>query len=326
MAARALLQVNFRSISGEISEEDVDPGLESGVRGEHESLEASEYDSGSPGISAAPSVHVDPPLRLYPRPLTRYRSVVGIFSWLGRRFRRPPQPIDSQLWREVVDSSTLFADLDSDERERLKTHAEALLADKEIVASDGPVPDAEERVGLAALCALPVLELGCDWYRGWWTIVLFPDVYRRTWTEEDEFGVVSEYEDDVEGEVLEYGSVILSRRNLSGQNSTVVIHEMAHQLDRISGDIDGVPPLHRGMDARQWVDVFDRRLEELRRHADRGRRGALEEYAAESREEFFAVASERFFAAPVALERSLPDVYALLRTFYRQDTAARRRR
>ena len=54
MAARALLQVNFWSISGEIFEEDVDPGLESGVRGGHESLEASEYDSGSAGISAAP--------------------------------------------------------------------------------------------------------------------------------------------------------------------------------------------------------------------------------------------------------------------------------
>ncbi len=251
---------------------------------------------------------------------------MGILTWLGRRFRRPPDPIDPHLWHETTGASALFADLNADELARLKTLAEELLAEKEIVASDGPDPDGAERVNLAATCALPVLELGARWYRGWWTIVLFPDVYRRSWTEEDEFGIVSEYEDDVEGEVLQYGSVILSRRNLAGSNSTVVIHEMAHQLDRITGEIDGVPPLHPEMNAGEWVDVFDRRLEELRRLVDRGRRGPLEEYAAESREEFFAVASERFFAAPVILERSLPDIYALLRAFYRQDTAARRRR
>lgn len=249
---------------------------------------------------------------------------MSLLDW----FRRPRTrvSIDPALWELTLDRFAIFSDLDSAERTGLKECSEKLLATKEIVASDGPDPDERERAALAAQCALPVLELGVEWYRRWWTIVLFPDAYRRVWSEADEFGVVSEYEDDVEGEVLEYGSVILSRRNLAAADSSLAIHEMAHQLDRITGEIDGVPPLHRNTSRRQWIEVFDRRLEELRRQTDRGRRTALDEYAGESREEFFAVASERFFAAPLALERALPDVYELLCAFYCQDTAARRRR
>ena len=250
-----------------------------------------------------------------------------VFRRILERLRKTPDPIDYGTWNSLMESHRLFSDLDTDERARLKTIAELILSKKDISASGGPSLTEPERAELAAQIALPVLDLGIRWYKGWWTIVVFPKAYRRTWTEEDEFGVVHEYDDDVEGEVLQYGSVILSRRNVfnAGGNGNVVIHEMAHQIDRQSGDIDGMPPLHGELDARAWRETFDENLEALRRKASRGRKTPLDEYACESREEFFAVASERFFAAPVSLERRLPEIYRLLSQFYLQDPAERRR-
>ena len=36
----------------------------------------------------------------------------------------------------------------------------------------------------------------------------------------------------------------------------VVIHEFAHKLDMLSGDADGVPPLHAGMSRAAWLKAF----------------------------------------------------------------------
>ncbi len=247
---------------------------------------------------------------------------VGLFDFLCRR----PRSIERTLWEHTISSTPLLSDLSVEERGRLKEFSETLLSTKQVIVSDGPAAEPGELVVVAATCSLPILELGTRWYRGWSTIVLFPDVYRRTWTEEDEFGVVSEYEGDVEGEVLEYGSIIIARRRIRARSSSVIIHEMAHQLDRLSGEINGIPPLPPEMNSKTWVDTLDTRLEELRRQLDHGRRTALDAYAGESREELFAVASERFFTEPAVLRRLMPDVYELLSAFYRQDPAARRRK
>ena len=49
----------------------------------------------------------------------------------------------------------------------------------------------------------------------------------------------------------------------------------------------------------------------------------MDEYAAESPAEFFAVMSEVFFESPPIARQIYPDVYAQLAQFYRQDPAAR---
>ena len=51
--------------------------------------------------------------------------------------------------------------------------------------------------------------------------------------------------------------------------------------------------------------------------------GPLDPYGGESPGEFFAVATETFFDAPLALESGEPDLFDVLRDFYKQDPAAR---
>jgi Mlc titration factor MtfA (ptsG expression regulator) len=51
----------------------------------------------------------------------------------------------------------------------------------------------------------------------------------------------------------------------------------------------------------------------------------LDDYAAESPAEFFAVASESFFSDPLPLSRAYPAFHALLTRFYRQDVLTNRK-
>jgi Mlc titration factor MtfA (ptsG expression regulator) len=55
-------------------------------------------------------------------------------------------------------------------------------------------------------------------------------------------------------------------------------------------------------------------------------RPPLQPYGATNPAEFFAVATEAFFDVPVVLERHEPDLYGVMRDFYKQDPAERARR
>ena len=55
-------------------------------------------------------------------------------------------------------------------------------------------------------------------------------------------------------------------------------------------------------------------------------RWPLQPYGATNPAEFFAVATEAFFDVPVMLEQHEPNLYEVMRDFYKQDPAARLRR
>jgi hypothetical protein len=73
----------------------------------------------------------------------------------------------------------------------------------------------------------------------------------------------------------------------------------------------------------RWVAVCTAAFTALR---DGIPRPPLDPYGGVSPAEFFAVATETFFDAPLELEAREPDVFTVLRDFYRQDPAERARR
>ena len=129
------------------------------------------------------------------------------------------------------------------------------------------------------------------------------------------------------GESWERGPVILSWADAQeggrGTGYNVVIHEFAHKLDMLNGEANGFPPLHAEMNREQWSSAFSEAYEAFCRRVDRDCELEIDEYAAESPAEFFAVMSEAFFESPQTVRKSFPAVYAQLAQFYRQDPAAR---
>lgn len=254
---------------------------------------------------------------------------MGIFTnWLRQRTLKRhaiPQPD----WAAIVSGLPLLKGLTADELERLRELASLFLHEKSLEPVHGLVVNDTMRVYLAAQAALPILNLGADWYDGWKSVVLYPGQFasRQEWM--DENGLVHSRREVRSGEAWQRGPIVLSWADVEASGAcegyNAVIHELAHKLDYSSGSVNGCPALHEGMRVRDWRAAFEPAYEDLCKRVDRGEASALDTYATEAPEEFFAVMSEHFFETPGLLQREYPAVYEQLKQFYRQDPGERLR-
>ena len=129
------------------------------------------------------------------------------------------------------------------------------------------------------------------------------------------------------GEAWQHGPIVLSWAEIVGDEkrrpgNNLVIHEFAHHIDSLDGDVDGSPPLVNRQQGRDWYRVSEAEFARLRGDAASGQATLLDRYGATNRAEFFAVASECYFERPHSLRKRHPDLYQALVTIYRQDLAS----
>ena len=195
------------------------------------------------------------------------------------------------------------------------------LHTKTITPLGGLVLDTDEQTRLAVLCCLPLLGLGKAGLQGWSQLLVYPDAFRATRSHLDASGVMHEYEEELIGESWDAGPLVLSWADVQTDledpwaGYCVAIHEMAHKLDALDGVMDGTPPLPRSWQ-RKWAADFQRSYDAFCREVDAGNDTAIDPYASESPEEFFAVTSEYHFSAPALLQAEMPEVAAHLQHFY----------
>ena len=238
-------------------------------------------------------------------------------SWRRRRVLEKHR-IDDALWKRATAGLAFLP-----ATEKLRELVLLFVAEKQFVGAAGLEVTDAMRVSIAAQACLPILGLGLDWYAGWSGIVVYPGDFRVRRAELDEHGVMHEWDDELAGEAMPGGPVVLSWDAAAHDAAiNVVIHEFAHKLDMLNGAADGVPPLHVGMDRGAWLAAFAQAYEGFSDALERGRDTWLDPYAAEHPSEFFAVVSERFFSDAKETRRRYPDVYDQLKLFYRQDPAS----
>ena len=232
-----------------------------------------------------------------------------------------PAPIDPTLWRTVRERVRWIGALDADRDARLRTLSARFLHEKTITPVAGCTLDDAQRMLLAALCCLPLLEFGREGLRGWSQLIVYPDAFRVNRTHVDAAGVLHEWNDELIGEAWETGPVILSWADVQADldepdaGFCVAVHEIAHKLDALDGVLDGTPPLPRSWQ-RVWARDFQVAFDALAAQVDAGKDTAIDGYAAEAPEEFFAVCSEYHFSDPSRLRQAMPDVAAHLTRFY----------
>lgn len=234
--------------------------------------------------------------------------------------------ISDALWDGIVEQLHILDRLDVDEIARLRELSTLFLHQKSVVgAHELPIDDAM-RVTVAAQACLPILNLGLDYYRGWYTVILYPGAFVAHREFHDESGIVHTGFEELDGESSEGGPVVLSWEEAKplpeDEVYNVVVHEFAHKLDELTGAPNGLPPLHADMNVEAWSDAMTRAYDAFNGTLDRNEEPPFDDYAGSDPAEFFAVVSELFFAAPDVLIDVYPDVYAQLRTFYRQDPIA----
>lgn len=254
-------------------------------------------------------------------------------GWLARWRRWREQrtlarrAIPEDLWRLTLARFPFLALRSDDDLGRLRELATLFLADKEFAGMQGLLVDDAMAVAIAAQACLPVLHLGLHCYAGFKGIVVHPDVVVARREVTDEHGVVHHYDEELAGEAMEGGPVMLSWRDVADAGDSaewgynVVIHEFAHVLDMRDGMADGVPLLPDRPARTRWLEVLEREWADFCTRVDAGEQTLLDPYGAEAIDEFFAVASEAFFVGGREMRRQHPALYDLLAGYYRQNTA-----
>jgi Mlc titration factor MtfA (ptsG expression regulator) len=235
-------------------------------------------------------------------------------DWRRRRVLEKHR-IEDALWQHAT-GGLLFLP----RTPKLRELALLFLAEKQFVGAHSLEVTELMRVSIAAQACLPILELGLDWYAGFTGIVVYPGDFRVRRAQTDDAGVVHEWDDELAGEAMPGGPVVLSWDAASNDPQiNVVIHEFAHKLDMLNGAADGLPPLHAGMPQAAWAAAFEAAYEGFCDALERDKETWLDPYAAEDPAEFFAVISEAFFARPAETRRRYPDVFDQLKLFYKQE-------
>jgi MtfA peptidase len=235
--------------------------------------------------------------------------------------------IADELWQACLDNLPFIAVRPAEQHERLRRMASLFLDRKEFTGARAFVVTDRIALAVAVQACLPVLELGLDQYDGFVGIVMHADAVVASREVMDEGGVVHAYNEELAGEAMEGGPLMLSWADVLPAAAAdapptaynVVIHEFAHVLDMRDGQADGIPLLNSTAQRRAWHEVL---MAEYDRFCERvvcGYETVLDPYAAEAPDEFFAVSSEAFFVTPRALKEEQPAMYRLLASYYRQD-------
>jgi Mlc titration factor MtfA (ptsG expression regulator) len=107
------------------------------------------------------------------------------------------------------------------------------------------------------------------------------------------------------------------------RHDNVIVHEFAHEIDFMDGEINGVPPIENSK-YNEWTNVLFSDYQKLNQIAlknrEWGKYKLLGSYAATNEAEFFAVVTERFFESPHSLKKHFPELYNELKDFYKIDT------
>ncbi|NIQ01393.1 MAG: hypothetical protein GWM98_14165 [Nitrospinaceae bacterium] len=257
-----------------------------------------------------------------------------MLNWLRDKRREKilaaPFPVE---WEGLIQTHIpYYPYLDNEEQQSLRDLVQIFIAEKHWLGCNGLELTDEMHVVIAAHACLMILQLPADIYRRVESIYVYPTTVmtpeRKAGFFEVHWGPV-EGAQPIEGEAHYRGPVILvwdvvkseSRHPEHGHN--VVYHEFAHKLDMLDGKADGTPPLASAEEYQRWIDVCSREYLKLGRQAEFGRDTFLDSYGATNEAEFFAVATEHFFCQPRELQDRHPDLYQVLKEFYRQDPAQR---
>ena len=257
-------------------------------------------------------------------------GLIAHWSRWRRRRTLEQRPIPDGLWLDTLTQFPFLGRRSLGDLQRLRELATLFLASKQFSGAGGLEVTDAMAVAIAAQACLPVLELGLACYDGFVGIVVHPQAVAAPRSFTDETGVVHEYVEELAGETVDGGPLMLAWSDVASAGDSaawgynVVIHEFVHVLDHHAA--------REGLEPAGGLERWSRRMGEL--HAafeariEAGEEDTfLDPYGAESPQEFFAVASEVFFVAPDDLRQEEPELYRLLAAFFRQrpgETAPRR--
>ncbi len=224
-------------------------------------------------------------------------------------------------WQELLHERIWqYQQLEISQRGKLHDCIKVIVAEVKWLGQDGhPVSEAM-KVTIAGHISLMLLGLEDDFMDECRTI----KICRQEFDDNQKLDPI--YQTDTKsGRACPDGTTILSWHHVLNANyygdRNIVIHELAHHFDRRDGKMQATLRFEDQNDQQRWDRVVTEEYADLCDAAATGRWTILRHYGAKNRNEFFAVATECFFESPDRLKRSHAEIYDLLLTFYKLDTA-----
>jgi len=245
-----------------------------------------------------------------------------MFLWFKNRRRKKtlaalwPESWSLHLNRNV----RLSWELAEHESHRLRQIVKIIVAEKNWEGCEGLSVTEEMKVTIAAQAALLLLGVKDFYFDNVSSILVFPKAFLRQVTD----GVIAK-DSHRAGEAWQGGPIILSWRDTltGGRNENdgrnLVIHEFAHALDGLDGEMGGNVMFDDQATSARWQQVVAEEYDELVRCKQQGITTLLDHYGATNQAEFFAVSCETFFEQPRKLKLKHQQLFELLATYFRVD-------
>jgi len=205
--------------------------------------------------------------------------------------------------------------------EKLQSVTKVIVAEKSWEGIDGLEITPEVTITIAAQAGVMLLGVDGYYFDNVNTVLVSPNTLQRQFRD----GLIVHEDQHFSGMAYRDGKVLLSWHDVirGGRSSddaqNVVIHEFAHCLDNIDGNMAGDVIFPSRQSSERWLETVDREFEQLRNDKESGRRNLLDDYGATNKAEFFAVSAETFFERPEKLKKSHAALFSLLVEYFRLD-------
>jgi Mlc titration factor MtfA (ptsG expression regulator) len=220
-------------------------------------------------------------------------------------------------WEQVLQSHVaFFRPLSDYEKDRFRQLVKVFLDEVRITGIRTDVDDTD-RVLVAASAVIPIFGFQ-DWeYHRLGEVLIYPNSFGEKY---QTTGRAGENILGMVGRKHLSGVMILSQPSLlagfdnPSSSDNVGIHEFVHLVEEEEAE-HGLPPEVPWQAVNQWVQYVAQELSHSARN-----RSSINRYAYTNEHEFLAVLAEYFFKSPRLLEKKDPELYAMLRQMFHQDT------
>ena len=220
-------------------------------------------------------------------------------------------------WEQILQSHVAFFRAQSEpEKERFRQLVKVFLDEVRITGIRTEVDDTV-RLLVAASAVIPIFGFH-DWeYHRLGEVLVYPDAFG------EDFQTMKGADRNILGLVgLKHlsGVMILSKPALlegfdnASSKDNVGVHEFAHLVENEEAE-HGLPPEVPWPVVEHWVRYVAQELS----HPPKNR-SYINKYAYTNDHEYFAVLAEYFFKSPEVLQNKDPQLYAMLREMFHQDT------
>ena len=176
-----------------------------------------------------------------------------------------------------------------------------------------------DRVLIAASALIPIFNFPNWEYKNLHEVLLYPGAFNHDFEQEG-------YNRNITGMVGNGAMndvMILSQAELRQafinpySISNPAIHEFVHLVDKLDGEIDGIPQAI--MDQKYvlpWLRLMQHEIQQIRDNLS-----GINPYGATNEAEFFAVVAEYFFEQPALLQQNHPQLFELLEKIFKPHPA-----